>query len=71
MRSPLTNKSQNDQRFFFTENKIQLKNSTNNECKTFSQYPESKKPHPNIENMNQSFLRNKGDGSIGIISSSK
>ncbi len=43
MRSPLTNKSQNDQRFFFTDAKVPFKNSTNNECNgALSHYTGSK-----------------------------
>ena len=60
IRSPLANKSTYDQRVFFTETKLPFKNSTNN-VPCYTDYKVNQGQKHNIENMNQSFIKPKGE----------
>jgi hypothetical protein len=69
MRSPLTTKTQYDQRFCFTEAKTPFKDSSNNDCRNMGSYTDYKigqglatTQHYNNENMNGG-LQEKAKGS--------
>lgn len=56
IRSPLTNKTQYDQRFCFTETKMPFKDSSNNDCRNMASYTDYKigqGQNYNNENLNE------------------